>query len=156
MERWKKIDGYDNYSVSDMGRVRNDKKNIILKNVKILGYVTVNLCKNGVAKKLKVHRLVAEAFIPNPNNYPIINHKNEIKDDNRVENLEWCTIKYNTNYGSAPRKIALSKMKPVMIDNIRFESVAAAAKHMRWSRTSIYSRLLNNIYEYQGHTICYC
>lgn len=156
MERWKKIDGYDNYSVSDMGRVRNDKKNIILKNVKILGYVTVNLCKNGVSKKLKVHRLVAEAFLPNPNNYPIINHKNEIKDDNRVENLEWCTIKYNTNYGSVPRKIALSKMKPVMIDNIRFESVTAAAKHMRWSRTSIYNRLLNNIYEYQGHSICYC
>ena len=69
------------------------------------GYFRVHLSKNGIDKKVLVHRLVAQAFIPNPENYPIINHKNEIKSDNRLENLEWCTIKYNNTYGNKIKKL---------------------------------------------------
>lgn len=64
----------------------------------------VVLSINNAPKSCYVHRLVAEAFIPNPNNLPCINHKNEDKTDNRVENLEWCTQKYNVNYGDAQNK----------------------------------------------------
>lgn len=65
------------------------------------GYKQLLLSKNGISKMNKVHRLVASAFHPNPNKLPVINHKNEIKTDNRADNLEWCTYRYNSNYGTA-------------------------------------------------------
>ena len=70
------------------------------------GYMLIYLHKNGYKKGYSVHRLVAEAFIPNPNNLPQVNHKNEIKDDNRLENLEWCDTKYNINYGTRNERVA--------------------------------------------------
>lgn len=106
-EIWKDIDGYDGkYQVSNLGRVKslyfmNRRANIprekILKfGYNLQGYPFVHLCYLGkTSKPLSVHRLVAKAFIPNPNNYPIVNHINGIKTDNRVENLEWCTQQYN-------------------------------------------------------------
>lgn len=69
------------------------------------GYKKIKLCKNGKGKWYQVHRLVAQAFIQNPNNLPQVNHINEVKDDNRVENLEYSTAKYNTNYGTRNKKI---------------------------------------------------
>lgn len=82
------------------------------------GYYIVSLSKHGKSFKKYVHRLIAEAFIPNPNNYHYINHKNENKLDNSIENLEWCTLKYNINYGTRNKKSKKSLSKRIIqIDN---------------------------------------
>ena len=73
----------------------------ILKPGVVKGYLRVNLRKNNKTKQYQIHRLVAMAFIPNENNYPFINHKDENPSNNNVSNLEWCTCKYNNNYGTA-------------------------------------------------------
>lgn len=78
------------------------------------GYLQVCLSKEGRHYLKKIHRLVAEAFLPNPDNLPVINHKNENKEYNRVENLEWCTVKYNTNYGNGITKMAITQGRPVL------------------------------------------
>ena len=102
-EHWKDIDGYDGmYQVSDLGRVRSKKYGRwkVLKNGTTgSGYLTVCLFKDNKVKGLLVHRLVAQAFIPNSDETKtIINHRNECKSDNRVENLEWCDYMYNLSY----------------------------------------------------------
>ena len=98
---WKKIiidDIETNYSVSDEGNVRNDKTNKILSQRVQQGYHHVGLTINGKAKSCRVHRLVAQAFIPNPNNKPYVNHIDGVRNNNKVENLEWCTPKENTQH----------------------------------------------------------
>ena len=103
-EIWKPIKEFEGYyEVSNMGRVRSlnykrTGKKKILKNIEdYKGYLEVGLTKNGKRKQFKVHRLVAEAFIPNPENKPCIDHINTVKSDNRVENLRWVTYKENSN-----------------------------------------------------------
>lgn len=99
-EIWKDIKGYEGlYKISNYGRVESlpknrygSKKSIILKPfLDKDGYLNIGLCKNNVVTKHKVHRLVAQVFINNCHNKPQVNHKNGIKDDNRVTNLEWVT-----------------------------------------------------------------
>ena len=104
-EIWKDIKGYEGlYQVSTLGRVRSlnyrRKKKIALlvPRKKWNGYMEVYLFKDGWKKHYQIHRLVAEAFIVNSLNYPQINHKNEIKFDNRIGNLEWCSNEYNAKY----------------------------------------------------------
>ena len=120
-EIWKDIKGYEGlYQVSNLGRVKSLSKLIwngkayYISKEKILslkpsekGYVKIALWKNREKEYFLVHRLVAEAFIPNPNNLPEVNHiidDFEHRSDNRVENLEWCTREYNNNYGNRNKK----------------------------------------------------
>ena len=99
-ERWKDIEGY-NYEVSSKGLIRNKRTKAIKKTfINDRGYVIVSLYKDKRLKTFRVHRLVAQAFLPNKNNLPEVNHKSEIKTDNRVENLEWMTRKENLAYGT--------------------------------------------------------
>ena len=113
-EVWCPIKGFEGlYEVSDQGRVRSLKfgKERILKPVRTpKGYLQVSLYKNGKMKPIRIHRLVAQTFIPNPDNLPEVNHKDENKENNSVHNLEWCDSKYNNNYGTRTDRCS----KPVL------------------------------------------
>lgn len=105
MEIWKDIKGFENkYQISNLGNVKSIMYNHttnqkLLKKVKMkIGYENVTFYTNGKPKTYYVHRLVGEHFIENYNNLPTINHKNAIKTDNRVENLEWCSFKDNNKH----------------------------------------------------------
>lgn len=119
-EEWRPIVGFEGlYEVSNKGKVKSlnysrTKKSRIMKATKYSnGYMVVQLCKNKLKIHKSVHRLVAETFIPNPNNYPQINHKDEDKTNNHVNNLEWCTAKYNSNYGTGKYRCVTNKKKKV-------------------------------------------
>lgn len=142
MEVWRDIDGYEGlYQVSNYGRVKSLDRYVSTKirgvntrlhkgrnlslNVTEDGYYHVALCKNGKSRTITVHILVAKAFIPNQNNYPCVNHKDEnklnnfvwVNDDGSIDfeksNLEWCTILYNNNYGTRNSKISVSRKKKI-------------------------------------------
>ena len=104
-EIWKDIPNYENsYQVSNLGRVKslgnksNHKKEIILKQSNVMNYQCVSLRKNNKAKMFKIHRLVAQTFIPNPSNLPQVNHKDGNKLNNKLNNLEWCTASENIKH----------------------------------------------------------
>lgn len=134
MEIWKEIDGYPNYMVSNLGNVKSlnykgtGREGILtpfIDSREGKGYLRVTLCKNGKAKRFQVHRLVAEAFIPNPYNLPQVNHKDENKQSNVVENLEWCDNSYNVNYGTRNKRNAEKLSKPIFqIDKYTNEIIA--------------------------------
>lgn len=100
---WRPVVGYEGlYEVSNTGQVRSlfRYKKVLKPNMAKTGYCTVELFKSGESKRLLIHRLVAKAFIPNPDNFPQINHKDENRSNNSVDNLEWCTAKYNMHYNN--------------------------------------------------------
>ena len=121
MEIWKDIQGYEGlYQVSNYGNVKSlnyrmtGKERILKSGKTVNGYLAVDLCKNGKRKHSLIHRLVAQAFLENPNNYPQVNHKDENKQNNHVSNLEFCTSFYNMNYGTrneGSKKIISETMK---------------------------------------------
>lgn len=123
-EVWKPIPKYEGiYQVSNFGRVKSLNRWVTCKNgnrqrrkERILklrknrgGYLIVGLHQHGEMNTFKVHRLVAQAFVPNPNHYSQVNHKDENKMNNKMENLEWCTVKYNNNYGTRIQRRAVTQ-----------------------------------------------
>lgn len=122
-EFWKTIEGYPNYMISNLGRVKSlnyhntGKEKIRKLSINHKGYYQIDLWKNGKYEAFRIHRLVAEAFIPNPNNLPCVNHKDENKQNNFVyinedgtvdlekSNIEWCDISYNNTYNNRHKKI---------------------------------------------------
>lgn len=120
-EIWLPVDNFDGYYISNLGRVLSTKRkfNIILKpRLSKFGYHRVRLFNSNGDAWVSVHRLVAEAFIPNPDHKPQVNHIDEDKTNNRVDNLEWVTPKENTNHGTrnlrAGRRISEIKRIPIL------------------------------------------
>ena len=139
-EIWKDIEGYEGYyQVSNLGRVkrlprgkqwpyRQTHNNIRKPKQNNSGYLVVNLSKDNKVKWIGVHRLVATAFIPNPNNYPQVNHIDECKTNNVVENLEWCTQSQNNLHGTARQRQNETRHKN---DPDRVVWKASAMKHAK-------------------------
>lgn len=102
-EEWRTIENYPDYQISSFGRVKSlkfGKERILKQHLGSSGYCQVDLYKYGKQKHYQVHRLVASIFLPNPQNYPCVNHIDENKQNNCISNLEWVTHTYNINYGS--------------------------------------------------------
>lgn len=170
MEIWKDIKGYEGlYQVSNFGRVKRLEnkrcdghhvlKEKILKNeIKKTKYVYIHLCKDGKVKGFRVHRLVAEAFIDNPNNLPQVNHINCDKTDNRVDNLEWCTASENQKHCVENRLRIMKKgkgctsSKPVIQYDLQgnlikeYECIRQASDELK-IHTSDISRVCKGIYK---------
>lgn len=150
-EEWRPLVGYEGlYEVSNRGNMkslnyRRTGKEGILKAVKDKdGYLRVQLWKDGKRKMYAVHRLVAQAFLPNPNNLPIINHKDENKQNNKVENLEWCNISYNNIYNGRAKKVAEKLSKPVIaIDKINGLILEFPSAHEASRQTGIAQSHIN-------------
>lgn len=165
MEIWKDVLGYENlYKVSNLGNVKSLKRIVkrslkgdLLINEKILkpgnkdGYMQVSLCNNGVKKNYKIHRLVAQAFIENKNNKPIINHIDGKRHNNKVENLEWCTQSENIVHA-----YKIGNKKPInskaynknlcykiinTVTNEKYKTITQAAKKYNIKRTTLNAML---------------
>ena len=177
-EVWKDVKGFEGlYKVSNKGNVysverdgtngrKHGGRTLKLRHDKN-GYIKVALCKNGMMKHKTSHRLVAEAFIPNPENLPQINHKDEVKDNNNVENLEWCDTRYNSNYGTRNERLS-KKVRAVNVKTgeiITFNSTVEAgnkgynsgnvAKACRGTYKNATGKLIGGGHLYRGHQWSY-
>lgn len=160
------IEGFDNYQITDDGRVWNKKLNKYLKgSYHRDGYRKVSLRINNKKSPVtkSVHRLVAEAFIPNPDNLPCVNHKDEDKTNNSVDNLEWCTYQYNNTYGDRLIKTAIKKTKQVYQYNLDGElvkiwnSVKECSENNGWPKSTIGAvcRGIRGKNKYKGYSLFY-
>lgn len=157
-EEWRDIKGYEGlYQVSDLGRIRCLEKVVYagrglrpkVRKAKIMniykdigGYLYVRLSKYNISKCFKVHRLVANSFLQNPYELPFINHIDENKTNNRLSNLEWCTAKYNLNYGNRSRKYSkpVNMICPICGNIIRtFDNISSAEQFINISHGKISS-----------------
>ena len=151
---WKTVARNPKYEVSDSGEVRT-KLTGRVKAVKIdrYGYPTVCLSDGSKRSYPTVHRLVAEAFIPNPEGLPQVNHKDENKQNNRAENLEWCTAMYNSHYGTGRERSDKGRCRPIIAkrggEELRFTSTVEASRSLGVSRSTIRGALKG-----RQHTSC--
>ena len=156
MEIYKDIEGYKGYKISNYGNVKslgNDKtrKEKILKPAKDKdGYLYVGLCKQGKIKMCKVHRLVAQTFIPNPNDLPQVNHKDEDKINNHVTNLEWCTNEYNINYGT--RNQRTSKQVICLETGVIYYSLKEVQRQLGFAQSAISNACNGKYKQAYGYT----
>lgn len=126
VEIWKDIEDYKGlYQVSNLGRVRSldridalgrlRKGKVLAYNLVGAGYLQVGLHRDGKVEQKLVHRLVSEAFLPNPDNLPEVNHKDEDKTNNNISNLEWCTMLYNNAYNGRNKRVAKALERPIYV-----------------------------------------
>ena len=141
----KDVVGYESlYAVTSCGKVWSHRSNKFLKpSADKDGYLIVNLHKNGKVKCFRVHRLVATAYLLNPDNLPQVNHKDECKTNNCLQNLEWCNAKYNNNYGTHNEKVSNSLKIPILQYDLDGNFIR------EWSSATDVGR------EVQSH-ICHC
>ena len=182
-EIWKEITDFPIYEVSNTGKFRVKdhyvkifnkhnrliKQHIINTPLNNAGYKIAQMRYNGKIRNTTIHRLVAETFIPNPNNYTQVNHKDENKLNNAVDNLEWCTKKYNMNYGTIKSRlsekwkhrpkeqkvIALKpiKKKKIVVNEIKFLTETDAAFHFGISVARICQLIRNSTDKYKAKII---
>lgn len=174
MEKWKEIDGYPNYLISNTGKVYTKNRNKILSpKIDRYGYYVVGLCKNNKVKHFTIHRLVATAFIPLVDNCNVVNHIDSNKQNNNVDNLEWTTVSGNTkhcfNTNKHFRKQVLSNAKKgtethsrkiaVYLNGVlvgRYNSKIETAKSLKISEKTIYNSLRNKNSNRKGYKFVLC
>lgn len=162
MEKWKDVADYEGlYMVSNLGNIKNKNNKILKLTTNKKGYLKTNLSKNGKLKTVFPHRLVAEHFVPNPNNLPQVNHKNENKQSNEDWNLEWCTNQYNLNYGTARQRCAEKRRRAVTIWDLQknilqdFNSVSDAANELKCNSGIICKVCKRKNHKYKNYIITY-
>jgi len=151
-EKWLPVVGYEGrYYVSNLGRVKNSYGKVLRPDTRPkTGYRYIILCNGTGTFHANIHRLVAQAFIPNPENLPIINHKNENPADNRAENLEWCTQSYNVRVSSKHQKTYRAIIQKDLNGNFvaRHKSIHEAARAM--NRPDIATHICRCAQAYSG------
>lgn len=160
---WRDCVGYEGiYQVNRNGEVRSCQKgkwHLLSVGISKCGYRHVLLHKDGKRKNLRCNRLVAKAFIPNPDNLPYVNHKDENPSNDNVENLEWCTCEYNVNYGTARERSSRNngKNRPVCMFDVdgtfirEFYNIANAAKTIGGEHSCILRCCSNKFFCYKGY-----
>ena len=158
IEEWRPVVGYEGlYEVSNTGRVRSldryvkgkgksyflHKGRVLSPAIKPEGYLIVRLQR----RTFYIHRLVTAAFLPNPDNLPEVNHKDEDKTNNRVENLEWCDHKYNMNYGTRNIRSRDTHIKNGYWSGLSKEEKEECRKEYRKKRKDYYKEYLHKYYQ---------
>lgn len=159
MEIWKEVNNYEgSYWVSNLGRVKNRHGHILKPEYSNKGYACVQLRKDNKMKKHRVHRLVAEIFIPNPDGLPEVNHIDENKTHNRASNLEWCTHSQNMRayISNHPNERKNNEQSVYCFDlDQEFESASTASVHTGVCRSSIVKACRGQLNQAGGKLWCY-